>query len=656
MSQDKVDDMNEDIDITPIIDLQNVDRFYHQGGEVVRALDDVSATINEGEYVAIIGKSGSGKSTLMNIIGCLDTPTGGEYSVNGKSVSLLSKDELAALRRNVFGFIFQRYNLLSNASALENVEIPAIYAGTGAAERRARALQLLKTLSLEDRATHKPGELSGGQQQRVSIARALMNGAEVILADEPTGALDSTSSEELLNLLEKLHKAGRTIIVITHDQAIADRAERTIEISDGKIVSDSGSILNVKSRQSAMETTGTSTFTQIAEATKMAVRALISNVFRTSLTLLGVIIGVASVVAMLAIGEGSQKAVIANIENMGSNLLFVQPGSPGVRTRGPAIATLTIEDALALNEIDNVIAAVPSRTQRETLRAGSVDYETTIEGVTANWVDAQDWPLVAGSFFSIDDENRRAAVVVLGWTAANNLFDDISGVVGEYILIGGAPFEVAGVLSPKGASARGQDMDDVALIPITTGAIRLFGQSYLTSITVAVEDTKNIGATETVAYDVLLSRHGTQDFQLRNTASLLESAQDTQDSFSLLLGSVAAISLLVGGIGIMNIMLVSVSERTREIGIRMANGAREFDVMLQFNTESFVLGGIGGLVGVLIGLTISIILGTNGIDVAITPEPAILAFSSALITGLLFGYLPARKASRLNPVVALSSE
>ena len=656
MGQDKVDDMNKDIDITPIVDLQNVDRFYYQGDEVVRALDGVSLIINEGEYVAIIGKSGSGKSTLMNIIGCLDSPTSGEYSVNGKSVSLLSKDELAALRRNVFGFIFQRYNLLSNASALENVEIPAIYAGTSALERRARALQLLKTLSLEDRATHKPGELSGGQQQRVSVARALMNGAEVILADEPTGALDSTSSEELLNLLEKLHKAGRTIILITHDQAIADRAERTIEINDGKIVSDSGSILNVKSRQRAVAESSTSRFTQISEAAKMAVRALGSNMFRTSLTLLGVIIGVASVVAMLAIGEGSQKTVIASIENMGSNLLFVQPGSPGVRPRGSVIATLTIEDALALNDIDNVSAAVPSRTQRETLRAGSVDYETTIEGVTANWVDAQDWPLVEGSFFTSDDENRRAAVVVLGWTAANNLFDDISGAVGEYILIAGAPFEVAGVLSPKGASSRGQDMDDVALIPITTGTIRLFGQSYLTSITVAVEDSDNIERTEADAYKLLLSRHGIQDFQLRNTASLLESAQETQDSFTLLLGSVAAISLLVGGIGIMNIMLVSVSERTREIGVRMANGARESDVMLQFNTESFVLGGIGGVVGVLIGLTVSAILANSGVDIAITPEPAILALSSALLTGLFFGYLPARKASRLDPVVALSSE
>lgn len=648
--------MDNSLELSPIIDLNGVSKIYKQGEETVYALDEVSLSINEGEYVAIVGKSGSGKSTLMNIVGCLDRPTGGSYRVNGTLVSSLDKDELASLRRNTFGFVFQRYNLLSNASAVENVEVPAIYAGIDSTKRRDRALELLKSLNLDNRAAHKPGELSGGQQQRVSIARALMNGAEVILADEPTGALDSASSEELLVLLEKLHRSGRTIVVITHDQSIADRAERRIEIEDGKIVFDSGPTLNFRSRSEEKVSVVTDSVGQMGEAVKMALRALRTNIFRTSLTLLGVVIGVAAVVAMLAIGEGSQKAVIASIENMGSNLLFVQPGSPGIRTRGAAIATLSIEDAQALNELINVKAAVPVKTQRETLRAGSIDYETTVEGVTANWVDAQDWPLLRGSFFSVEDEERRAAVVVLGWTSANNLFEDVSQAIGEYILIGGAPFEVAGVLSPKGASTRGQDMDDVALIPITTGIMRIFGQDYLTSITISVDDTDMIEETEQQAYETLLFRHGVQDFQLRNTATLLESAQDAQDTFSLLLGSVAAISLLVGGIGIMNIMLVSVSERTREIGIRMANGARQADVMLQFNTESLILGGIGGLVGVLVGLAAAMILSFKGVDVAITPEPAILAFSSAIVTGLTFGFLPARKASRLDPVVALTSE
>ncbi len=648
--------MKNQLDTNPIIDLRNVKRHYVQGEEVVRALDDVSLSIYQGEYVAIIGSSGSGKSTLMNIIGCLDTPTAGEYSIHGASVPHLENDALAALRRNTFGFVFQRYNLLSNATALENVEIPAMYAGIDATERKQKAEKLLEKLNLKDRATHKPGELSGGQQQRVSIARALMNGADVILADEPTGALDSGSSEELLDLLEELNSSGRTVILITHDQSIAERAHRKIEIRDGKIVSDTGPRLLAPSRPELTNTQYGNNVIQLAESMKMALRALNANLFRSCLTLLGVVIGVAAVVAMLAIGEGSQKAVIASIENMGSNLLFVQPGSPGIRTRGVAIATLTVEDASALNELENVRAAVPSRTQRETIRAGSVDYETTIEGVTANWIDAQDWPLVEGSFFTATDEERRASVVILGWTTANNLFEDISGVVGEYILIGGAPFEVGGILTPKGASTRGQDMDDIALIPITTGAIRLFGQSYLTGITVAVEDTDKIEETEIEAHALLLSRHGVQDFQLRNTASLLESVQETQSSFSYLLGSVAAISLLVGGIGIMNIMLVSVSERTREIGVRMANGARQTDILLQFNTESFVLGGLGGLVGIVTGLTISFLLGKNGIDVAITPAPTLIAFSSALITGLFFGYLPARNASQLDPVVALASE
>lgn len=643
---------------SPLISLERVKRYFGSGDTEVRALDGVTLDIHTGEFVAIIGQSGSGKSTLMNILGCLDRPTDGTYRVRGQDVADLDADELAGMRRETFGFIFQRYNLLASVSASENVEIPAVYAGLSHAERQEKADTLLSRLGLGDRLDHKPNQLSGGQQQRVAVARALINDAEVILADEPTGALDSGSSDELLGLLEELHEAGRTIILITHDPKVAERAKRVIELKDGRVVSDIGSADIVTPTADSYRHTGKgpSPVSQVVESVKMAFRSLRANLFRTALTLLGVVIGVAAVVAMLAIGQGSQRQVMARFESMGSNLLFVRPGAPGTRMRGDAIATLTLADADALNELDNVRAAVPSRTGSATLRVGNNDYSTSIEGVSAGWPIAQNRGMLYGSFFTEEDVDRRIGVVVLGTTSAGNLFDNVQDAVGQYIFLGGAPFEVAGVLEEKGASSWGQDQDDVALVPITTGMMRLFGQNYLSSITIAVDDTDRISETETEATALLLARHGTEDFQLRNTASILESVQQTQNSFSILLGSVASISLLVGGIGVMNIMLVSVSERTREIGVRMATGARRSDIMSQFLIESLVVGGLGGVAGVLIGFGVCFLLGANGMPIAVTLTPAALAFTSAMVTGLVFGLLPARKAAHLDPVTALASE
>lgn len=642
----------------PLIQLENVRRYYGAGDTEVRALDGVSLTINQGEFVAIVGQSGSGKSTLMNILGCLDRPTDGTYTVRGESISRLDADELAALRRETFGFIFQRYNLLASVTASENVEIPAVYAGLGQEERRTRAKELLARLGLGERTGHKPGELSGGQQQRVAVARALVNDAEVILADEPTGALDSGSSAELLALLEGLHESGRTIILITHDEKVAARAKRVVTIEDGRIVSDSGDQQGHQETREPYRYTrkGPSPIGQVFEAVKMAFRSLRANLFRTALTLLGVVIGVSAVVAMLAIGQGSQQDVMARFESLGPNLLFARPGAPDQRQRGDAIATLTLQDADALGELDNIIAAVPSRSSNATLRVGSNDARSQIEGVSEDWPIVQNRGMKFGTFFTEDDMDRRIGVVVLGTTTAGNLFDDVQSAVGQYVFLGGAPFEVSGVLEERGATAWGQDQDDVALVPITTGMMRLFGQSYLSSITLAVDDTDRISETEEAARALLLARHGTEDFQLRNTASFLESMQEAQSSFSILLGSVASISLLVGGIGVMNIMLVSVSERTREIGVRMATGARRSDIMIQFVVEALVVGGLGGIVGVLFGLGVCFILAKSGMTIAVTAMPAILAFTSALGTGLVFGLLPARKAARLDPVTALASE
>ena len=642
----------------PLLQLQSITRVYGKDSAEVRALDGVDLTITEGEFVAIVGQSGSGKSTLMNLLGCLDRPTGGTYRIHGQDVSKMDADDLASLRRRTFGFVFQRYNLLANVSALENVEIPAVYAGVRQSERKTRARELLARLGLNGREKSRPGQLSGGQQQRVAVARALMNDAEVILADEPTGALDSGTSRELLELLEGLHQSGRTVILITHDQKVAARADRTIEIRDGKIIADSGAVPRSKPCfEHRTARTSPSFILQLTESIKTAFRSLRANLFRTALTLLGVVIGVAAVVAMLAVGQGSQRDVMARFEDMGANLLFVRPGGDrGARMRGDAIATLTLEDADALGELDNVIAAVPSRSGSATLRRGNADHRGSVEGVSEDWLLANNRRVEYGTFFTAEDVDRRVGVVVLGTTTAGELFDNVSDAVGEYVFLSGAPFEIAGVLEEKGASSFGSDQDDIALIPITTGMMRVFGSSYLSSITIAVEDTDVISTTESEANTLLLDRHGTEDFRIRNTASILESVQQTQNSFSMLLGAVASISLLVGGIGVMNIMLVSVSERTREIGVRMATGARRSDILVQFIVEAVVVCALGGMIGILSGFGVCAILANLGTSIAITPLPAILAFSTAFLTGFVFGFLPARNASRLDPVRALSAE
>lgn len=644
------------MDAIPLLRLRGVSRVYRSGGGELHALDAIDLDIHAGEFVAIVGQSGSGKSTLMNILGCLDQPTSGSYWVKGRNVAELGPDELATLRRDTFGFVFQRYNLLPTISAVENVELPAIYASRPRQERRARALQLLARLSLADRAEHRPSQLSGGQQQRVSIARALMNGADVILADEPTGALNSSSGWEVVTLLQQLHTEGHTIVLITHDPEVAARAERIIQIRDGRISQDSGPVTKPRPALSAKRTTWRrSLVPELAEAVKMALRSLRANLFRSALTLLGVVIGVAAVVAMLAIGNGSKQQVMQRLEAMGTNLLLIFPGAPGTRPSGD-VATLVPADAEALRELPGVVAVSPERSSRTTLRYGSVDYRSSVVGVWPDYAATQDWRLSRGGFISTDDVRSYAPVIVLGQTVANNLFPDGEDPLGRYVLVGNIPFEVIGVLAPKGASAFGSDMDDTALIPLSTGFMRLFGKQYLNLVRVKVDGAAVIAEVEQALRSLLRVRHGSEDFQIRNTASLLETAAETQNTLTLLLGSVAAISLLVGGIGVMNIMLVSVTERTREIGVRMATGARRSNILLQFNTEALVVCGIGGVAGVLTGIGGGLLAQALGMRVAFTAGPALLAFGSAVATGLLFGYLPARKAAHLDPVIALATE
>jgi macrolide transport system ATP-binding/permease protein len=647
----------------PLIDLHDVRKTYITGGGyAVEVLHGVSLAIHQGEFVAIMGASGSGKSTLMNILGCLDTSTAGHYFFGGQDTAELERDQLAELRRDAFGFVFQSYNLIATATALENVEIPGIYAGMNLHDRHDRAEMLLTGLGLEDRLDHRPSQLSGGQQQRVSIARALMNGGRIILADEPTGALDSRSGAEVMALLRQLADAGHTIILVTHDSNVAAHADRLIEIADGLISSDSGSRLHTSAtlpaEEFALPDGGRIGFVGDAyESAKMALRALRRNLFRTILTLLGIVIGVGSVVAMLAVGEGATKDVMARINAMGSNQLVIRPGMPN--QRGPSatgVTSLVAEDAIAIEGLAHVRAAVPEKSASFTLRYGNSDYSTQITGTTDGLPVLRDWGIAKGAFFSDADTQALAAVVVLGQTVVQNLFPVGVDPVGKVVLIGSIPFEVIGVMAPKGAASFGQDMDDNVFVPLSTANLRLFGTSNLRSITVSVSDETLMNDVQAKITALLIDRHRLEDFQIRNMAAIIEAASQTAGTMTVLLGSIAAISLLVGGIGVMNIMLVSVTERTREIGIRMATGARTRNILQQFLVEAVIVSALGGLIGVAIGVASALIIGAFGTSIQFSVPTIILAFTCAAAVGLIFGLAPAVKAARMNPVTALASE
>jgi macrolide transport system ATP-binding/permease protein len=486
-----------------------------------------------------------------------------------------------------------------------------------------------------------------------------MNGGRVILADEPTGALDSASGDEVMKLLEDLHKMGHTIILITHSAEIASHAERVLEIKDGLIVSD------IQNRVAADAPALTVTSNQrsrhihllpnLSEAVRMAIGSLRANTSRTILTLLGIIIGVGAVVAMLAIGDGSKQAVLSRLEAMGTDLLLVRPGAPGIRSNGD-MATLVPEDAIAIQGLPNVLRAVSEYSSGVTLRVGENDYSSNATAATANYAKAHNWPVATGAFFSSADVDSFAPVAVLGQTVVDNIFPGDANVLGKYVLVNNIPFQIVGILSPKGASPGGGDMDDAVFLPFTTAQMRLFGKRYVKTITVQVADVNHIDETQNEIATLIKQRHKVVDFQIRNMASLLENATATQNTLTILLGTVAAISLLVGGIGVMNIMLVSVTERTREIGIRMATGAQTIHILLQFITEAIIVCAIGGLIGVAGGLITAWTCSRFGSPVVYSVTPVLLAFGSASTVGLVFGFLPARRAARLDPVVALASE
>ncbi|MEE4222462.1 MacB family efflux pump subunit [Pseudomonas viridiflava] len=653
---------------TPLIDLRAIRKSYGGGDSPqVNVLQGIDLSIHAGEFVAIVGASGSGKSTLMNILGCLDRPTSGEYLFAGENVAELGSDELAWLRREAFGFVFQGYHLIPSGSAQENVEMPAIYAGTPAAQRHARAAALLDRLGLGSRTGNRPHQLSGGQQQRVSIARALMNGGHIILADEPTGALDSHSGAEVMTLLDELASQGHVVILITHDRDVAARARRVIEISDGQIVSDTLSettgdaqptnalqAVDLRARLAHGSNARSAWKGELLDAVQAAWRVMWINRFRTALTLLGIVIGVASVVVMLAVGEGSKRQVMAQMSSFGSNIIYLNGKAPSPRAQKGVI---TLEEVAALGDLPEVRMIMPVNGGQAGVRFGNVDHSSYVGGNDTHFPAIFNWPVVEGSYFTEADEQSAAAVAVIGHKVRQKLFGERIDPIGQYILIENVPFQVVGVLQEKGASSGDLDSDNRIAIPYSAASIRLFGSQDPEYITIATRDADNVKQAEAAIRNLLNQLHnGKQDYELTNNAAMIQAEARTQNTLSLMLGSIAAISLLVGGIGVMNIMLMTVRERTREIGIRMATGARQSDILRQFLTEAVMLSVVGGLAGIVLALGMGTVLLLSNVAVAFSLSAVAGAFGCALITGVIFGFMPARKAARLDPVAALTSQ
>ncbi len=643
-----------------LIECKNINRYFGSGANRVHVLKDVSLSIEKGDFVAIIGQSGSGKSTLMNILGCLDSATSGSYQIDGIETAKMEPDELAALRRERFGFIFQRYNLLGSLTARDNVALPAVYMGMGGKERSNRAEKLLQDLGLEGKEGNKPSELSGGQQQRVSIARALMNGGEIIFADEPTGALDTASGKNVIEIIQKLHKEGHTVIMVTHDPGIAAIANRIIEIRDGEIISDSSKnpeIPESKIERIKEKSSWLFYYDQFVEAFKMSVQAIMAHKMRSLLTMLGIIIGIASVVSVVALGNGSEKKILADISAMGTNTISIFPGRGFGDRRSGRIKTLTIDDAKVIAKQSYVASATPQTNSSGTLTYRNTDLSASLYGVGEQYFDVRGLKLESGRLFDEGDVKEDAQVVVIDQNTKNKLFGEDTDPLGKTILFRKRPLTVIGVMQKEENSFGNADVL-MLWSPYTTVMHQITGESHTNSITVKIKDDANTQVAEKGLTELLKTRHGTEDFFMNNSDSIKQMVETTTGTMKLLISSIALISLVVGGIGVMNIMLVSVTERTKEIGVRMAIGARRNNILQQFLIEAVLICIIGGLVGVGLSTAISLVFNqfVTEFPMEISIGSVIGAVVCSTAIGVAFGFMPANKASKLNPIDALSKD
>ncbi len=650
----------------PLITLQGISHSYSKGGLEVQALRDVSLDIFPGEFVAITGRSGSGKSTLLNIIGCLSQPTHGDYTFDGERISTLDTDSLARLRRTGFGFVFQSYSLLESVSAHENVQIPAIYDGVSRGERSRRSRDILSRLSLDERLAHLPAELSGGEQQRVALARALVNNASVILADEPTGALDSRTSDEIMSLLETLSNQGHTIIVVTHNEQVAKCANRRIELFDGRVLSDtqyrkpspSASPL-MNSRASVSRIASTLSVAAFWQSVKSAWRSLNAHKFRTALTLLGIIIGILSVIVMVALGEGVKHAVVKSLGSLAANVIEVTPGHNfglGNEALGEP-PQLFLADGLAINEkVPEVVGVLPQKSMWRPLRRARFQHSAQVVGTSPDALRLKDLPLVEGTFFNQRHFDELAPVAVMGAGVKAELFPDLASPVGAYVIVQDTPLRILGVLASNTGDSGifGFSLDDESLyVPLSTGRVRLFGDARVDTLFVNASSLEAVPSVKRGIMNVLEARHGRQDFDVQDAGTLMDVQLDVISNMTLIVGGIAAISLLVAGIGVMNIMLVSVTQRTREIGIRMACGATRGHVLQQFLLEAVMVCVAGGLVAICLAFFTVDILTALGFPVRLTLKSIGWALAVATAAGLIFGFAPAWRASRLEPATAL---
>ncbi|HEX4023130.1 MAG TPA: ABC transporter permease [Steroidobacteraceae bacterium] len=698
----------------PIIVIRDAVKTYRLDGIEVHALRGVSLTVRRGEFVAIMGASGSGKSTLLNILGCLDVPTSGEYLLEGIDVARLDEPSLARIRSHRIGFVFQSFNLLARTSAVENVELPLFYSAQIADNPR-RAAQMLRLLGVIDRERNQPNQLSGGQQQRVAIARALVNDPAIVLADEPTGNLDSQTAADILGTLRALNRErGVTVILVTHEHSLAQMADRIVTIRDGLIQSDqrierleaaqpaARSLPPIEPLKPQLPRGRIGTALQEAKilgvmGVAAALRAVGRNKLRAALTMLGVFIGVAALIAMVAVGEGARAAVEAQVQSLGTDLLVVLPGSTrinGVRAGWGSASTLRVTDVAAILEQDGAVAdASYVNRQGAQVVNGNNNWYTTVWGVSGSYLSIRNWPVLEGRDLNDDDEENGNTVCLLGQTVVTNLFGEFSNPVGATVLIKDVPMTVIGVLSAKGHSAVGQDQDDTVLIPFSTSQERVLGvaapssaqtlennvfatigpppnpfkvtprlQGFVHTVYVQARSTALVKTALDQVTRTLEQRHRIKpgqndDFSVRDLTEIAQVAEQSTKAMELLLAAIASISLLVGGIGIMNILLVSVTERTREIGIRMATGARRVHVLTQFLIEAMLLSLMGGAAGILAGVIASeIISSVARWPILLRGNVIVLAFVFSAAVGIFFGYYPARQASRLNPIDALRYE
>ena len=662
-------DQNDNLIREPLLEVSNLIREFPAGESTIQILKSINLKIYAGELVAIVGQSGSGKSTLMNILGCLDKPTSGSYKVKGRETRELEPDELAQLRREYFGFIFQRYHLLGDLNAAGNVEVPAIYAGMDPTVRQQRSHEILTDLGLGEKTHNRPNQLSGGQQQRVSIARALMNGGDVILADEPTGALDKNSGVEVMRILRELNAKGHTIIIVTHDMNVAKNATRIIEISDGNIIADKPNVPEhddvidiVEADDIAPQKKSSkwrSTFDRFGEAFRMALLAMNAHRMRTFLTMLGIIIGIASVVSVVALGNGSQKQILQNISSLGTNTITVFQGRGfGDNSKTAQFKTLVPADADALAEQPYVEAVSPSVNTSLTTRYKDTEATATINGVSEDFFTVKGMTFKAGQSFDKHSVTTRAQDVVIDSNTQKTFFSDGTDPLGQVILLGSVPSRIIGVIDAQQGMMGNSDSLNVYL-PYSTVMSRMLGQANVRSIIVRVKDTYPSAAAENAILNLLEQRHAAQDVFTQNSDSIRETIEQTTQTMTLLVSAIAVISLIVGGIGVMNIMLVSVTERTQEIGVRMAVGARQSDILQQFLIEAILVCILGGILGVLLSLGIGQVISQvakGTFQMAYSSTSIIAAFVCSTLIGVVFGFIPARNAARLDPVDALSRE